>query len=248
MVAAGSVTNAVSIMKHLAGSPPLGVNAIARAVDLNPSSCFNIVKALAAEEFLEFDPATKLYRIGPLPARLFGAGRDLPLWKAWLHEQLDHIASHYSLSCGLWDVRWKRVVLTDVLDSPLSTRIHLSVGQRLPAYIGAMGRCVAAGRGLGREEIDAIMSELRWQAPPTAADYWQDMQAVHDRGWALDDGRYLRGVATVAAAIADRDGHPVHCLTSIFFSGQFDDGKIDEIGAALAAVARDAEQRLRDMP
>jgi len=246
-VAAGSVTKAVSILKHLAGAPPQGVNAIARAVDLNPSSCFNIVKALAAEEFLEFDPGTKLYRIGALPARLFGAGPDLPLWRSWLHEQLEHLASHYSLSCGLWDVRWNRVVLTDVLDSPLSTRIHLSVGQRLPAYIGAMGRCIAAGRGVDREAVDAIIAELRWQAPPAAAEYWRDIEAVRDRGWALDDGHYLRGVATVAAAIADRDGNPLHCLTSIFFSGQFEDETVAEIGAALAALARDAEQRLHHM-
>jgi DNA-binding IclR family transcriptional regulator len=43
----GSVVKALAILRHLAEGPDrCGVNAIAMAVSLNPSSCFNIVKTL----------------------------------------------------------------------------------------------------------------------------------------------------------------------------------------------------------
>src|SRR5690348_9907319 len=59
-----AVTRAVAILRLLGRSEQsLGVNAIARALGLIPSTCLHILRALAAEGLVAFDPATKRYRL-----------------------------------------------------------------------------------------------------------------------------------------------------------------------------------------
>ena len=56
----GSIVKTIAILRHLADEPDRrGVNAIARAVSLSPSSCFNILKTLAREGFVEFGASGK---------------------------------------------------------------------------------------------------------------------------------------------------------------------------------------------
>jgi DNA-binding IclR family transcriptional regulator len=240
----GSVVNALAILRHLATAEPLGVNALARVLGLSPSSCFNILKTLVAEGFAEFDPETKTYRLGTAPGRLFGSGADLADWTRAMRDALAQLAQEFSITCGLWEVRAGRLVLVEVAESPLATRIHLTLGQRLPAHIGAMGRCIAARERLSLEEVAAIVSELRWQAPPTPERYYRDMRQAVARGWSVDEGNYLRGVTTVAAAVGDPAGRVRYCLTSTLFSGQFASAEITRIGERTAELARHGEARL----
>src|SRR3546814_20372283 len=61
----GAVVNAAAILRHLGASEePQGVTAIALALSLSASSCFNILRTLAAEDRGEFDSRRKLYSLG----------------------------------------------------------------------------------------------------------------------------------------------------------------------------------------
>ncbi|NYI23627.1 IclR family transcriptional regulator [Sphingobium indicum] len=244
-MAVGSVVNAIAILRHLAGSAPQGVNGIARAVGISPSSCFNILKTLVAEEFVEFDSRTKLYGIGMAPYRLFAPNEDIATWRAGVIEQLEILAREFSVSGGLWQVRAGRLVLLEAVDSALSTRIHMSVGQRLPLHIGAMGRCIAAHQKLPRAETSRAIEELRWQDPPTVDRFMEDMELAKANGWAVDEGNFLRGVTTVASVIPDRKGDIRFCVTMTMFSGQYDGQTIRSIGTRLSTLAADAQAKLQ---
>jgi DNA-binding IclR family transcriptional regulator len=244
-VTVASVAKSIAILKHLAASKPQGVNAIARAVGLSPSSCFNILKTLVEEHFVDFDGSTKLYSLSSEPSRIFAVGANFSEWKHWLHGRLEVLATDFAACCGLWEVRGNRVILVDVVDSPHATRIHLSLGQRLPVYLGAMGRCIAAREDLKLDEIGSAINELRWQVPPRVEDYARDIHFVREHGWATDEGNYLRGVTTIASAIAGNADKVTYCLTTTVFSGQYDRDILDRIGHSLATVAGDAEARFR---
>lgn len=241
----GSVVNAIEILRHLADSPPQGVNAIARALSLNPSSCFNLLKTLTDVSLLEFDTSAKTYRPGPPPAWLVQPKGGALEWIGWVRAELEEIAHTACVTCGLWQVAGDRVILTEVADSPLETRIHVTIGQRLPSHIGAMGRCISAREGLSKAAAARIMSELRWQNPPTVEAYWNDMQNSLRRGWAVDSGNYLAGVTTVASAVTGTDVQtPRYCLTATLFSGQYDEGTTARLAERLATLAAEAARRL----
>lgn len=243
-MAVGSVVNAVAILRYLATSERQGVNAIARAVAISPSSCFNILRTLADEGFVDFDLATKHYSLSSEPARLFRLQTDLSAWATWVEDGLAKLAAEFAVTSGLWQLTGRRVLLVQVAESERTTRIHLAPGQRLPAYIGALGRCVAAAQGLCLDAVTERITALRWQQPPEPADYWAGMQDALRRGWTIDEGNYLKGVTTIAAAIKGANGVLSHCLTSTMFSGQHEPQLISTIGDRTALLAKQASERL----
>src|SRR5260370_31595698 len=243
-MAVGSVVNALAILRHLAEGERQGVNAIARALSLSPSTCFNILKTLTEEGFLDFEQSSKSYSIGSEPGRLFGGESNLGNWTTWVGDALKTMAADFAITCGLWRRNSGRVVLVDVAESARTTRIHLTRGQRLPAYIGAMGRCIAAAERLDLKVVEEKIAALRWQDPPTAEAYFDQMQDAARRGWAIDDGNYLKGVTTIASGIASAPGAIRYCITSIMFNGQHDAASLSQIGDHTAALAREATERL----
>ena len=72
-----AVTRAIAILRLLGRSrTPIGVKAIAQALDLVPSTCLHILRALVSEQLVKVDPATKRYSLGTgmLPLRA-------PFWR-----------------------------------------------------------------------------------------------------------------------------------------------------------------------
>src|ERR1700691_5239286 len=61
---APAVTRAIAILRLLGkSSEPLGVNAVARELDLIPSTCLHILRVLVTEELVAFDPESKHYSL-----------------------------------------------------------------------------------------------------------------------------------------------------------------------------------------
>lgn len=243
-MAVGSVVNAIAILRHLASSEAQGVNAVARAVSLSPSTCFNILKTLESEDFVDFDPIAKLYTIGAEPAKLFGGETALLAWRQGAIDALAGVAQEFSVTCGLWRVTANRVVLTNVVEGAHATRIHLVTGQRLPAHVGAMGRCIAAAQELDRDAVENRIAKVRWATPPSVDSFMGDIAAARARGWAIDDGNYLNGVTTIASAIRSAKGDVRACMTATMFQGQHPAEMLDVIGDRVSGLARIAEDRL----
>lgn len=236
-----SVVQALRIVRHLADAPdPMGVNALARLLDLSPSSCFNLVKTLAAEGFLAFDAKAKTYAIGPavadLARRADGSGNALAIARP----RLQALAARFRIASALWRLTPNgRLVLVAVADSEHATRLHMTIGQRLPMLVGSMGRCVAGYSTLSQAALGRAFAELRWERAPTLARYRREVAAARKRGWALDDGDFMRGLVTVAAPVVDAAGAVRFCIASTMFQGQHDAATVRRIGEATAATAHE---------
>lgn len=241
-----SIMAAAGILRLLAHEgEPLGVNAIARRNGLNPSSCFNILKTLVAEGFADFDPLSKTYSLGVEP--VFLARRALNREQALrvATPYLQGMASDYRCVSALWKMMPRdRLMLLGLFDSRSVMNIHIEVGQRLPSFVGAMGRCVAASGAIERAELEAVFNNLSWQKPPTFESYVSDVEEARARGWAADIDNFAEGVTTVAAAIMDRDGAVQYCISNVLFSGQAETARLEEIGAAVTQAARDIRRQL----
>ena len=165
----GSVANAIAILRFLAQrDSPLGVNAIAREVGLNQSSCFNILRTLVAERFVEFDPADKRYSLGfgsielarraLDPANAFDIARPL----------IERMARRDDLTIGLWRLtdHPQRLLLVGHCESGAPMHIRLANGHRIPRLAGSMGPLVAAALDLSDNEIAREFDRLLWEASP----------------------------------------------------------------------------------
>ena len=237
-----SISSAFAILRHLAGSDAQGVTTIARAVQLSPSSCFNILRTLVSEGLLSFDARSRKYALEPLAAQYFASEPRINEMLQRINGELARVAQEFAITCSVWRLSGNRLVLIEVIDSPSATRVHLAKGQRLPVYLGAMGRCIANAQGKSKEDIARLTSKLRWQSVPSPDAYWEGMKLAGARGWAVDQDYYIRGLTTLAAPIRTVEMAVRYSLTCVGFSGQYDAPTLERIGDRLAAIARDAER------
>lgn len=235
----GSIRQAVAALRYLGTiEGGQGVTQIARALDIGPSSCFNVLRTLVAEDLVAFDPAAKTYRLGLGMLDLAGAalGRDAVARAAAV--PMEALAAKHDAAVGLWRLTaGERLTLTALAESESATRIHMAVGQRQPAAAGATGRAVLAARKADDAAIAREFAGLRWQSAPTLAQYRAQVQAARDDGYARDIGQINYGISTMAAAIRDASGAPRFALSASTFSGRHDEGALAQIGTELRELA-----------
>ncbi|NHF74621.1 IclR family transcriptional regulator [Paracoccus xiamenensis] len=240
-----AVLNATAILRLLAGrGTAMGATQIAREAGLNVSSAFNILRTLAHEGLLSFDPESKTYRIGmgvmEFAAPLLGANPAdtiRPLANA--------IAQDHQVMIALWQVTaGRRIVLIDHFAAPRIVQAVIAPNSRLPVFAGAVGRCYAARCGLDEAQVRKGYDNVRWQSAPGFDSYWQDVQAARETGHARDRGNLFRGLDIVAAMACDAENTPRLGLSSITISGQHGDDSLLRVAEALAEAAKQIERGL----
>ncbi len=235
----GSIVNAIDVLRYISQShQPEGVTAISRALSISPSSCFNILKTLTNDGFIEFHPQTKTYALGTEALRLARRVMDENGALSYVRPHLHDIATEFNVTSALWRLTARRRwVLVGFEESGALARIHLSLGQRLPMFGGAVGRCAAAFSGLEAARLKEEFAKVNWRRQPSAADHLAQVAAVAKAGWALDDNQFNHGVATVASPILDSDGRVRYAIACTMFTKQHDSAVLRQIGVASAALA-----------
>ena len=236
----GAVVQAICILRHLAAQEaPSGVTAVARATGLNTSTCFNILRTLAAEGLVVFNTEAKTYCLGfgilELSTSLLGASPvDL------IRPELERLAHGRPVVVCLWHVTQNdRVVLADrVCDPTTMVRVEMAPDIRLPSFAAAVGRCVAAAWRVPDAELRRRFDGLRWQNPPSFEAYLADVRRAEGEGYALDLGQMFVGLDTAAAVIADHRGHPRFGISAISIHGQMGRADLEALGRELRDVAR----------
>jgi DNA-binding IclR family transcriptional regulator len=235
----GSVRDAIAILRHLeriGGGE--GVNRIARSLDLSPSSCFNLLKTLVAEQFVDFDDATKLYSLGPGAIALGRRALDPAGAFELFRPRLEALADKHSVTAGLLRLRrGEQLILVGLAESPAAYRIHMSPGQRLPAATGAGGRCVMAFSHLDEASVRRRFDAVKWADPPPFETYIAEVEAARVDGWAIDEGHFLTGVTTIAAPCLNASGAPEYVVTATLFTGQHPQERLLAIAEEVRAQA-----------
>ncbi|WP_151448937.1 IclR family transcriptional regulator [Lacisediminimonas profundi] len=235
----GALVSGLAVLRYLASTrTPAGVTRIARDLELNSSTCFNLLKTLAHEGLINFDDPTKTYTIGLGLVELAKGALEQSSYVRMVHPFLEQIAANHRVTATLWHrTHGDRVVLLDRADHEAAIRVHMSIGQRLPMYIAALGRCMAAYSRLEPEQLRLHFENLRWESGPTFDEYLLEIEEVRKRGYAVDSGSYVKGVTTVSAAVLDESERPVMAISAVGFSGQLDKTAIKALGEALKESA-----------
>ncbi len=230
----GAVESAVKILRRLAQiDAPEGVAIIARETGLNVSTTYNILKTLAKEGLVTFDEQTKGYAIGmgvlELSAPMLGRNPG-----DMIRPVMDRIAREHAVLVALWTVTPNgRIVLSDRVVPVDVVRADMRPGSRLPDLVGAVGRCVAAVRGLDRDTLRDAYAGLRWQRDPGFDAYWDDVQQARVDGYAFDFGHLFRGLSIAAVVIRDIEGAPRLGLSAISIAEQIEEAALREAAVAL---------------
>lgn len=231
----GALSSGLKVLRYLTrASTPLGVTRIANDLGLNASTCFNLLKTLVHENLIVFDEPTKTYSIGLGLVELAKGALEKASYVRLLKPHLQELAERHNVTTTLWQrTSDERVVLVDLAESGSPMRIHMSIGQRLPMYIAALGRCMAAHSGLTQFELRRKLNELRWEDGPGFEMYMQEVQKTRQNGYAVDCGNYVKGAVTVSSPVLDNTFCPIMAVSAVGFSTQFSDRSIKALGEDL---------------
>lgn len=229
----GAVVNAIRILKHLASlDGPEGVTAVARATGISPSTTFNILRTLHAQEIVSLDPAAKTYQLGIGLAEIMGGVIAMSPFQL-IQPELDRISD----ASGGQAVLWRRIedewaaVATGRMATPV--RVETALGVRIPLHGGAVGRMVAAAASLDRKALRKIHARLDFENPPPFDDFAQQVEQARESGWALDDSQTYLGVTGVASLILDRQQQPQFGISTVFLTQRRELAQLAEVGADL---------------
>jgi DNA-binding IclR family transcriptional regulator len=234
-----AVTRAVAILRLLGRSEePIGVNAIARALHLIPSTCLHILRVLVAEELVAFDHATKRYR---LDAGLLTIARSALRRNGFaerVQPELDRLSRRHGVTTiGVQVVGLEHIVVVAISRPDRALRLHVDIGSRYPALISASGRCVAAFGGYPTSTLERRFRALRWDRAPSLAAWRAEVEATRAQGYAVDEGHYIKGVTVVAAPVRAAADTVSHVVVVVGVSEQVRELGMDTLGRELRAIA-----------
>jgi IclR family transcriptional regulator, pca regulon regulatory protein len=193
--------------------PVLGISDLGRAVGLNRSTTYRYVATLAKLGYLQQDPDSRKYSLGPRVVDLgFAAINSMEITRVagpFLQALSDETG--YTVSMAVLD--GPDIVYVDRRRSgragTFAMGLHLHVGSRLPAYCTSMGKVLLAHQEPAalRDLVDR--TDLARRGPKTITAREQLMVAlnrVRRTGFALNDEELAPGLRSLSAPVRDRSG------------------------------------------
>lgn len=231
-----AVSRAIAILRLLGRvRAPLGVKAIARELELVPSTALHILRALVSDGLVRVD-ATKRYSLGTGMLSLARAVLETSGFANLAQPELDRLSRDHAVTAiGVEATGVEQMVVLALSRTRTPIRLHVDVGSRFPALISATGRCVAAFGGRPLAELKPRFDTLRWQSAPAWKAWCAEVETVRRQGYAIDRGNYIAGITIVAVPVLDSGEQISHTLVGIGLSSQL-------TRAPLTALARDMRE------
>jgi DNA-binding IclR family transcriptional regulator len=243
---APAISRAAAVMRLLGKSEiPLSLGAIARDLDLVPSTCLYVLRALTAEELVSFNPDTKRYA---LDAGILTLARQLLRRDAFAdlaQSALDRIAADFDVTAlGVQIMGLDNIVAVAVSRAGGNLRLAAQVGSRFPALISATGRCIAAFGDYPEALLKVRFERLIWDDPPRFEEWLVQVAQTRLNGFGIDDGNYIAGVTVLAAPVWKGRGRPSNALVTIGIGSALKRKGLAELQLALCDAATSITHRL----
>ncbi len=243
---APAIARAAAILRLLGKSEtPLGVNAIARELGLVPSTCLYVLRALAQEELVAFDPDTKRYALDAGVLTLARGWLKRDRFADLVQPMLDRLAREHGVTTlGVRISGIEHIVVVAAAQGGANIQIAAQVGSRFPALLSATGRCIAAFGMYPQAQLEAKFRTLRWDNPPSFEEWQAQVEATRIQRYGVDESNYIAGVTVVAAPVWQAPGRPSHDLVGIGLANSLSGEAIEALGKALVASARTMSEQM----
>jgi DNA-binding IclR family transcriptional regulator len=241
-----AVTRSIAILRLLGRSPsPLTLKSISQELGMVTSTCLHILRVLVEEGLVKVDPGTKRYGLGVGMLALARSVIESSPFAALVQPVLDRLSSTWNVTAiGVEVTGIDHMVVLALSRSRAPFRLHVDVGSRFPALISATGRLVAAFTDLPAEEIERRFKSLRWEQPPDIEAWRKEVQAVRRKGFSVDRGNYISGIAVMAVPVFDAQGRMTHSLVAAGVADQLGGSKSQALTKDLQAEAQALSQLL----
>ena len=211
---------------------------IAREVGLPRSTAHQVLGTLVDHGFA----VAAAGRYGPGPAALTLAGAVLADWNPGQQasEQLRQLRDRTGLTVQLAVLLGDHLVHVEQIAGRLPYRLATRLGAPLPLHATAAGKAVLAA--VDPEQARAVLARVgtpgRTEATRTDPEsLLAELAAAAPAGFLAEDEEYESGVRSIAAAVLDRQGHPVGAVSIATLVFERSAHQLAELGPPLVGTA-----------
>jgi IclR family transcriptional regulator, acetate operon repressor len=244
-----AIERALSVLAVLENGPDSAtLTELAKGTGLSPSTTHRLARALCEADLMRQDPDTERYGFGRRLVTL-GQRAAVALGLGAARATLESLASETGESVNLGILDGDEVLVLLGVSSSQRLRFDQEVGSRIPAYASAMGKVLLANASDPDTVIAALprLPKLTGSTITSRAALRAELEAVRDRGWALNDEEREAGVRTVAAPVLDGIGHSIAAIAVQGPTIRMTDDRLDSIAAGVQRAAGDVSGQITSL-
>ncbi len=236
-----SLSRALTLLEALAGNEGgCSLSDLAQQVGLPASTAHRLLRTLEGHRFAHLDPERGLWTIGVQAFTVgsaFLAERDVVAGaRPFMHALMERSGESVNLGVLVDD---EAVFLAQVLCREMMLMV-VRPGKRAPVHASGVGKALLAAlpesavrrilhrRGLARFTANTLTSAARLR---------EDLAAVRERGYAIDNEEHAVGLRCVAATVHDEHGEPLAAISISGPRARIGDERLAELGAQVVASA-----------
>lgn len=198
------------------GRAELRVADVARVVGLGVSTTSRLLATLESVEFVERDPVSQLYRLGPALITLGGAAiNQHPVYRE-ARPVAQGLAGRYGLGANVAVRRGAKLFYLLNAEGPTAGKSYTLMGQTNPLHATGLGKCLLLGVPAAKRRELLGPAELRSFTPRTVTTHEaldEELATVERRSYATEVEELAPGRACIAAPIRGRDGGVIAALS-----------------------------------
>jgi DNA-binding IclR family transcriptional regulator len=239
-----SVDRAARILKMLgSGTPRLGVTELAEGLGLAKTTVHGLLRTLERQEFVEQEPETGKYRLGPALLQLGNAFLDNHELRSRSLVWADALANLVGEAVRVGVLHGRSVLIVHHVFRPDDSVQILEVGATIPWHASALGRAIAASLDADRRRsmLAGPLPKLTGRTVDDPHRLALDLDAIAEAGIAIEDQEAIVGEAELAAPVIDHRGHPIGAIGVVGASERLAPGAPSEM---LVTAVRDAARGL----
>ena len=208
-----TVENALDILEALADESPDGtLPQLAKKVGISRNKAFRLLATLENRGLVEKEEWSGNYRLGLSTVELAQRFlKNISLIKH-AHPVMDGLARKHNEAVYMTVLRGNEVLFLDMVDCEQQIKAAPLVGKRFPFFNNAAGKVMKA-----LESTDALEKFFHRRNKDIAdmAGLEAELNAIREKGFAVDCGGLGEGVVSVAVAVRDYAGKVVGAITML---------------------------------
>lgn len=186
--------------------PERGIRELGRELGINSATVYRLVTTLSGAGYLEQDPETQRYSLGPKFLRLANLYALHNPISVVTRKVFESYADRFEHNFYLSKLSNFEVVYLAVLDGRGPIRIVVEAGRRAALHATATGKLLLAYCDDDYIGQFLEVTELKAYTPRTVTDgtrLWQQLEEIRRREYAINDGEYYEDVGAVSVPLFD---------------------------------------------
>ncbi|MFB6308331.1 MAG: IclR family transcriptional regulator [Haloarculaceae archaeon] len=201
----------IEALRRLDGA---GVSELSDVLDMPVSTIHDHLQTLEAEEYLINEDGT--YRVGARFLELGEQARSRMKVYEVAQPEIDELAANTGEHANLMIEEHGLGVFLYRARGENAVHLDTHAGMRVPLQTTSLGKAIMAYRP--REEVEAILDEhglpaITDRTITDRTELFEELEAVRERGFALDDEERIEGMRCVAAPITDSDDRAIAAVS-----------------------------------